>query len=80
MKCPECVAAGKNSWVYPDGGATTDMCVDRYYDENGVLHVHDPNVTAMSYHCTFGHYWAQNVARPCPTSRCGYNQPTVDRT
>lgn len=28
---------------------------DMYYDEEGVYHCHDPNVTTASYVCSRGH-------------------------
>lgn len=57
MKCPECVKEGEKSRVYPGVSTTTSMSGERYYDEEGRLHVHDPNTTTADYTCSRGHKW-----------------------
>ena len=57
MKCPECVKEGERSCVYPGMSTTTCMGGQRYYDEDGRLHVHDPNVTTSEFSCSRGHKW-----------------------
>lgn len=70
MKCKECEAEGQTSRVYdPGGGVSTAMGVNRYWDEEGKRHVHDPNSFTVSYHCSRGHRWAETTHRECPT--CG---------
>lgn len=65
MKCPECVQAGLRSRVYIGPSSTTCMGTSAFYDENGVLHIHDPNTTATSYRCSNGHGWFEKSRRSC---------------
>jgi hypothetical protein len=78
MRCPECVAAGWRSCVYDNGGGVrTLMTVQRFWDEDGVLHVHDPNATTARYRCSRGHEWTQEHKTPCPAAGCDYNEATT---
>lgn len=65
MKCPECVKEGKTSRVYEQGGASTAMCTQDFYDEDGRRHHHDPNWHSTSYQCSNGHRWAEKVKHKC---------------
>ncbi len=56
IKCPECVKEGKTSRLYSEqGGATTDMAWECYYDEKGRYHMHNPNSKSWFYKCSNGH-------------------------
>jgi len=66
MKCPECVSEGKKSIVYPGSSSTTLMGFQRYYDEDGVFHEHDPNDIQSHYSCGNGHQWTTHTQNKCP--------------
>lgn len=72
MKCPTCVTEGKRSRVTPHGRVTTAAAGRTYYDEDGVLHSHDPNRTDSNYSCTYGHRWTTRTYRTCPAPACGW--------
>jgi hypothetical protein len=72
VRCPECVAQGQLSKVYIGGTIVTDMGTDRYYDEDGVFHNHDPNIRSTSYECSNKHYWYDGVMPKCPVEGCTY--------
>jgi hypothetical protein len=57
--CAECQKAGQKSCVYPGLGITTAMWSPPYYDEEGLSHVHDRNVTTTAYRCSNGHKWEE---------------------
>lgn len=72
MKCPECIQLGQTSRVYPEGGTTTLMSCQPYYDEDGKLHLHDTNIKKYGYSCSKGHRWVERAPKAlCPT--CGSN-------
>lgn len=75
MKCPECVAAGQTSLVYP--GATTATCMMdyRFYDETGAFHHHDPNERCGSFRCSAGHTWSTRYCQTCPREGCDFGRP-----
>lgn len=72
MKCPECIKENKKSNVHIGYGTRTLMCVDRYYDENGLYHIHDLNDHSQNYYCSNGHNWFENTIRECPS--CDFNK------
>lgn len=51
---------------------STLMGVPRYYDEDGVYHVHDRNKHTTSYQCSNGHAWAISVINGCPAPDCSF--------
>lgn len=63
--CEQCKTYGQKSTVRNEGGSCTSMGIDRFYDEEGAYHVHDPNVMRMSYRCSRGHHWEQRVEAAC---------------
>jgi hypothetical protein len=73
MKCPECVREGERSRVGSHGATRTAMGVERFWDEDGVAHVHDPNKTTESFSCSRGHRWQVSAKPPCPADGCDYN-------
>jgi hypothetical protein len=70
MKCQQCVSEGKKSKVFIDGTFATAMSFNKYYDEDGEFHSHDPNRYTTSYHCSNGHHWDLTDYRPCPNPNC----------
>ena len=72
MQCPECVKEGKASRVYMGVGARTLMCEERYYDEDGLFHSHNPNGHTQAYYCTQNHNWATTNYDQCPS--CNFNK------
>lgn len=71
MKCPTCVAEGKQSRVYVGGGASTSMYCPPFYDEDGKWHDHDMNLVSQSYSCSNGHKWTEAVEQKC---WCGWTR------
>ena len=51
---------------------STDMCVEQYYDEDGKLHVHDPNCSTSSWRCSNGHHIS--VSRYGRCGRCDFGK------
>jgi len=66
MKCPRCVAGGKRSRVFSEGGSVTLMAWTPYWDEDGQYHNHDPNWHTYGYRCSEGDYWQDSILVPCP--------------
>jgi hypothetical protein len=66
MRCPTCEAAGQKSRVYPGMTSTTCMGSQRYWDEEGVYHCHDPNTTSQRFSCSNGHVWGKSTTYECP--------------
>ena len=50
MKCPECERADEKSILYIGMSMMTAMHTQKYYDEEGVLHRHDPNKHETEYY------------------------------
>lgn len=77
MICETCQREGTRSNVYPEGGFRTLMVVNRYWDADGVEHVHDGNVYTEGYHCSEGHAWTIRRRRGC--TACG-QVDAIERT
>jgi len=43
-----------------------------YYDEDGVYHHHDTNITTSSYSCSNGHEWTTKSRGKCPAPGCEF--------
>jgi len=74
MKCPECVKANKPSKVYVIYNSLNVSAIfsanfsketEHYFDENDMLHTHNPNPTPITYHCSNGHTWTTNEPKTC---------------
>lgn len=59
MKCQQCVSEGKRSHVYLGSTMTTLLGCTPDYDENGIFHNDDPNITTTQYNCSNGHAWEE---------------------
>lgn len=74
MKCPECIAQGLTSRVYPGGATKTLLGFWPYYDEAGAYHSHDPNRRTEYFKCGNGHQWTERKCVPCPCPGCEYGR------
>jgi hypothetical protein len=68
--CQECQKQGKKSKVRVAGANMTQLKVDTFYDEEGWLHKHDPNLMTIRYVCTNGHGWTEKQTSNC---WCGFH-------
>lgn len=79
MICKECKAAGQKSSVYePAGWFSTAMGYERYYDEDGKYHVHDPNHSTGTYTCSKGHKWHVTRQKQCPSCEYGHQRDAAN--
>lgn len=78
MRCPECEAEGTYSVVYDGPRWVTAMCVERYWDEDGRYHLHNPNTVAVSYECSQGHRWT--AKDPAGVCWCGWGGEGAPRS
>lgn len=53
--CPFCAREDRKSRLFPNGGSSTLMSFQPYYDEYGKRHYHDANSTDYDYSCSNGH-------------------------
>lgn len=73
MRCAECVAEGKSSKVYAGYGVTMPMGgAQTFWDERGVMHIHDGDRTSWNYTCSEGHKFMVAEERSCPASGCDW--------
>jgi len=72
MKCVECVAEGKRSKVNIGMTTVTAAGIHSFYDEDGNIHVHDPNIRSTQYSCSEGHTWTDQRRSECV--RCDYGK------
>lgn len=78
MKCPVCEPAGERSTVHPPQYSTTTAMAygGPFYDEDGNLHRHDPNVRSSEpWYCSLGHQW-HPAKKPCPS--CDYHEQPLE--
>lgn len=72
MQCPICVAAGKKSRIVPvhPGTLFRSSGVGQFYEDDGILHDHEPTASHGSVSCSNGHSLVV-VAKPgCPAADC----------
>jgi hypothetical protein len=60
-RCPECKKLGLKSTVTEGWSTITCMAPASWYDENGVYHYDDPNITTKEYSCSRGHGWVEKT-------------------
>ena len=70
MICQACREQGLRSSVTIRGSFRTALGYRPYYDEEGVLHQHDPNGVTREYECSLGHSWSEKEYPSCPS--CGW--------
>lgn len=63
--CRECRDSGRKSRVNVCGGSSTSMGYRPYHDEDGRLHLHNPNVHSTGYECINGHHWVEKRYSAC---------------
>ena len=68
MTCNACNAEGQRSRVYLLHAQTSLLAgTERFYDERGYPHVHDPNRRTEHYGCSRGHQFLFQCPTYCPT-------------
>lgn len=71
MKCPECVATGQRSRVYPGARGAFYRGEAPFYDEDGVFHRHGTDTERRDFSCSIGHQWTERTERRlCLTDGC----------
>lgn len=84
MRCPTCVAEGKTSRLdvkrVSPGTAMRVLApavmpsFERFWDEEGKIHVHDHEVRTSVYWCSNGHHHQIKTLGECPREECDWNQ------
>lgn len=72
MICPTCRETNQRSTVrmVRTWKLTPEAKPDRYFDEDGNEHSHDPRVVMTEFLCSNGHRFAERSSWECGT--CGY--------
>lgn len=76
MICTKCRDVGQRSRVDVLGSITGTMTKKEvFFDEDGDMHVHDPNIVTTAYRCSNGHRFQERSSWQCT---CGWmKQPAV---
>jgi hypothetical protein len=74
MKCPACVEAGTPSRLDFHRRPPHPAPVERFYDEAGILHVHDHSGYCDYYTCSNGHGYMREHLSRCPQKACAWNK------
>lgn len=75
MKCPACEAAGLTSRFNEYRlDPVKNGEVERFSDEAGDKHVHDPALYRKLFSCTNGHSYKVEAVSRCPHRGCDWNQ------
>lgn len=74
MKCPACVEAGMRSRLDVHPLSKTPAPVERFYDEDGRLHVHDHTDYGTVFTCSNEHGYVEGGQSPCPQKDCDWNK------
>ena len=77
MRCPKCLEDNTPHKVYDHGNVTTNISAEHFWDENDVLHYHDPNEVFRSWKCSNGHRWSTKETPRCPAKDCDYGTDPV---
>ena len=72
--CPVCEKQNKKSKVYYHGESATYLCNLPFFDEDGVEHYHDNNITTTTYKCSNLHMFDVESKSLCPAVDCDYNK------
>jgi hypothetical protein len=67
VTCDHCAGSGLKSQVRFTRQASM-VAIDTFYDEEGHLHVHNPNTFTTRFLCANGHHW-EEVER---AAKCGH--------
>lgn len=70
--CAFCASEGKKSRLHIGGGTRTLMGGGNpFYDEDGRMHVHEPNYSTYEFRCSNGHTGhVRYPSPPCPVTTC----------
>lgn len=71
--CPECQKEGRSSTIRCLGQSSTLMGYDPFYDEQGIYHIHDPNIITRAFKCSNEHQWEEKSLPACPAPNCEKN-------
>ncbi len=63
--CPRCQNKRIKSRIYLQGTVRTALAPAIWWDEDGELHAHDPNVLSSKYMCGRGHQWEETETGTC---------------
>jgi hypothetical protein len=55
IKCPICSEEGEKSRLTAVGGRSTNLEWEKFFDEEGKYHQHDPNTVIHLFKCSNGH-------------------------
>jgi hypothetical protein len=75
MRCPTCADEGKVSKLFHTKAHPLPGKVDRFWDEDGALHVHDHAVYCDLYACSQLHNNLVESRSRCPQPLCSWNRP-----
>lgn len=70
--CQKCKTGGAKSTVRSTFGYR-QIYVNRFYDEEGRLHIHDPDCGTIWWSCSLGHDWQEFA-----TGRCWCGWPKLE--
>jgi hypothetical protein len=75
MRCPSCVKDEMTSELHVKRVEPVAGTLQRYYDPDGNLHVHDETIYRDVFTCSNGHNWmvAQKSRCPCQIG-CAWNE------
>lgn len=82
MRCPICLSEGRRHRLsemrVSNANRRQGPTVERYFDENDKLHVHDHEVRTFIYQCSNGHVYRHVTMSRCTQQACDWNeQPMV---
>ena len=70
--CPECVRGKMTSRVFMKPVAKSTLVhFEKFYDKEGELHSHNPNVIEQAFSCSNGHHWRDFIRYRC---WCGWDR------
>lgn len=65
MICEECQKEGLKSTIRIGVSSSTLAYCPPFYDEEGRLHHHDPNINTINYSCSNGHNFSKSSKSRC---------------
>jgi hypothetical protein len=77
MICPRCREQGRKSIIRGGMGSVTAMYCPPYYDEEGLFHSHDQNVSVLTYTCSNGHRITVKATGKCPSCSWGHDNEFI---
>lgn len=77
MKCQKCIEENKTSRIFIGGSMSTLLHSSNYFDEEGVMHNHNPNKITSTYQCSNGHRWTEDGYENCKNCDYGHAEKVV---